>query len=908
MAEDNEDEEGNEITADSVSSKVSFFETSLQETKGKMASTPPRNKNKSTKTSSASAAVEDDDDDDDIVKKYAIVHGAELRSTTPLTDDNDKKEKEEQENNTNTNTNNVDDDAIHEADDIIDVFPSSDSDDNNEDAEAAAAESDDKALGFSDKSNSSEEKSEEESDDGNDGDNDEDENETPRDIALGFGVAAGAAAIVSGDDDDDNMSDLNDDITLEQLFSTATNLDVTLETKWSSAPRQELYEQIIAGDEVEVGDGNSFFDGIEAPANSVIEEEQEKGDDQNRATPAVVAAAAIAGAAVASSSSSRSRTLLYDSDDDDDDDDVDIVDDDEVEEGRTSAFVPMASTTTTHGLMSLPYSTGKWKKNEDGMSVTSDDISTGLEGGPSILKGGEMLPYTVLNSNPKTAPPKDSTERKYVCYIILFLLLLVAMIGAIIAIFLSPVDPTGGGNGGGTGGGTGGGNNNGVSNLPIISPPPSPTTITLPPISPTTIDGAGGTIIPVTFEPSMAPTQKATPETTEGLVTNFKYTATFVGQGNGDRFGSVVSMSADGTFMAVLSNSPTDPVLSFQRRDFSSDSSDWFPILPLPSEGMTSSSSSLAFGGDIATATTPEDGFPVVAISSRTQVEVYELKDGSGAWTERGQPLQWDSTDSTTVSYTTMALSSDASTLAAGYVNDAGDTISVNVYRYDTAAQTWVPFGDDPLLFNARTRTVGAREGTILSISLALSGDGKVLTVEEWAVASPQVVIQNFGWKDDRGDGGDTANWYLMGSSLPVPFGPASIALSNNGRRVAVVANHPGKGAVFDWDGNEWNMIGGDEDHGFLPGGSSVTLARNGSRILIGDASMNKALVYDYVVEDYNSAEWSSAWLSTTSLWGPDSSGFGTSVVMDETGNTVGIGAPTSNLSGNNLGQVIIYG
>lgn len=51
-------------------------------------------------------------------------------------------------------------------------------------------------------------------------------------------------------------------------------------------------------------------------------------------------------------------------------------------------------------------------------------------------------------------------------------------------------------------------------------------------------------------------------------------------------------------------------------------------------------------------------------------------------------------------------LSSDASTLAAGYVNDDGDVISVNVYTCDVESLTWIPLGGDPLQVNSRTHAI----------------------------------------------------------------------------------------------------------------------------------------------------------------------------------------------------------
>jgi hypothetical protein len=328
---------------------------------------------------------------------------------------------------------------------------------------------------------------------------------------------------------------------------------------------------------------------------------------------------------------------------------------------------------------------------------------------------------------------------------------------------------------------------------------------------------------------------------------------------------------------------------------------DWSPLPDIPSsEGTTASS--LSLGSSISAAVTDdEDQAPVVAVASLSQVEVYQFTGGttSGTWVPRGQILEWNAPRG--ISHTSMSLSSDASTLAMAYVDAVGTAISVTVYSYDTYTETWTPTEIDPVAYrDATRRTVKPEEGTILSMAVTLSGDGKVLTVAEWDVGSPQVIVQSF--RNDK----YYSDWYPMGDPMEFLYGPVSIALSETGDRLAVVAEHPGKGSVFEWDKYQWNAVGGNAEHGFLPGGSSVALSGDGNRVFIGDASLNEVTVYDYRYDYehyYNSEEWS-AWLPTVSLWGDDNSGFGTSVTMDDTGNFLGVGAPTGQ---DNTGQVTFY-
>ena len=394
------------------------------------------------------------------------------------------------------------------------------------------------------------------------------------------------------------------------------------------------------------------------------------------------------------------------------------------------------------------------------------------------------------------------------------------------------------------------------------------------------------TLQPAISLPSAVDLPAHTMTTSVPSVAGFKETAVIYGQGDGDRLGSSVSMTRDGNFMALFGSSSTSPVLTFHQRNKSHD--DWFPVLASFPIGHAS----VSFGSAVDTATLPDSGYPIVAVSSTTQVGVYKLVNGR--WIEFGKPVRWNSKSS--VSYTAIALSSDATTLAAGYVNDAGDEMWVNVYTYDSKTMTWNAMGESSLLVNSfhNAANGGEKKGTVLSISLTLSGNGRVLTVEEWAVAQTQVVIQTFKW-----NGGKASNWSVMGNYLPIPFGPASVALSDNGHRVAVVTDKPGKGVVFEWDNtiDEWNALGNN-----LPGGSSVALASDGSRIIIGDSSIDKAFLYDY------SKEASHTWSPVEVFAGSDSSSYGAVVVIDEIGETIGIGAPTTKSNGKYLGQVVLYG
>ena len=625
------------------------------------------------------------------------------------------------------------------------------------------------------------------------------------------------------------------------------------------------------------------------------------------------------------------RTLLYD------------TDDEETGTGEDAKPLPWFTP--------ISYSTGKYKKTDDDMSVVSDDVSVGFEKTP-VIKANHHLPYTI---NPKYYPPTSRSrglQLKHWILIIIGLLLLVVA-GILLGIYLTAAKPTRSvvapsdetlqppndfefitpstpsPTKGSTGSTVVTGPTEPVNGktppieekppapetvFPILTKPPTeapiappteaPVPVTQPPIPVTqppvpvtqppaevvppivgTERPVAGTDSPITTEPPIMTEPPTSADTTVSTIPSISWDSTEIlnGQEAGDSFGLEIAMTRDGNFMAAPSG---DSVRAFSRMGES-----WVPLPDIPLANAANDREGLR----VATALTP-DGDLVVASAHSEQIEVYQFV--SGAWMQRGELLEWDVPRG--VSAISMDLSKDALTMALGYVDAWGTTIGASIYHYDDDMMSWgSPIDVDPMAHRDSTRrSVRPEEGTILDINVELSGDGKVLSIAEWDIGSPQVILQTFGRN------GNFFLWSPLGEPMFFPFGPVSLALSDSGDVLAVVPMAPGRSSTFLWSGKRWEAMGSNADRDFLPGGSSVAMDAQGVWLMIGDAASDTATVYELSDEiTYYDPKFWTSWKPMATLSGPIGSGFGTDVSMNADAVFLSVGAP----SAGNAGQVTLY-
>jgi hypothetical protein len=361
------------------------------------------------------------------------------------------------------------------------------------------------------------------------------------------------------------------------------------------------------------------------------------------------------------------------------------------------------------------------------------------------------------------------------------------------------------------------------------------------------------------------------------LTTEFASTAELDGSIEGSRFGTSVALNSEGNLLAALGDSGNDPIQVFEFDDKNNGSWNPHSVVSL------SESSSFSTDASVDLASAANGGVPVLAVASTLSFRVLEYVKGD--WRPRGQEsLEWVSADDNTissVSASAISISLDGTVLAAASLNDSGEAIVVRVFTFNEASQLWESLGD-PIV---RSRLDGA--ASFLSMSLALSGDGSVVALGDWLISFPAATVETFEWKNNDG-------WARRGDALTFNWGPARVALSENGGRLAINRPSPGTASIYDWDGNdEWVKVGKD-----IAGGSTIALTRGGMRVMIGDPDSSQVRVHDYRNE---------VWVANLPVDGDSESRFGASIAMSKNGNTLAVGVPLDDTAGTNAGRAFIY-
>jgi hypothetical protein len=311
---------------------------------------------------------------------------------------------------------------------------------------------------------------------------------------------------------------------------------------------------------------------------------------------------------------------------------------------------------------------------------------------------------------------------------------------------------------------------------------------------------------------------------------------------NGDSFGNSVSLSCDGKRLAIGApdyNNSGFLVDVGLTRIYDWDGNSWTQV-----------------GGDIEGETSGEQsGYSVslscdgkrVAIGARYHnnntinlagcARIYEL-DGQ-SWTQVGGDI--DGEASNDFLGTSVSMSGDGNMVAVGapgYDNGTTSNIGLTrVYKWD--GNVWDLIGGDILGVAAEDSSGG---------SVSLSGDGKRVAVGAPGYDSSKGLTRVYE-RDDMGF------WGIIGGDiLGVASGDVSgfsVNLSGDGKRVAVGApgydGNRGLTRVYEWDGNVWNLIGGDifgETAGDASG-FSVSLGDDGERVGTGAYKFETVRVYE---------------------------------------------------------------
>lgn len=156
--------------------------------------------------------------------------------------------------------------------------------------------------------------------------------------------------------------------------------------------------------------------------------------------------------------------------------------------------------------------------------------------------------------------------------------------------------------------------------------------------------------------------------------------------------------------------------------------------------------------------------------------------------------------------------------------------------------------------------------------------------------------------------------WRQLGADIDGEFSNdnsgINVSLSSDGRIVAIGANAHGNISghvrIYRYDSSKWTQLGNDID-GEAEGNNSgfrVSLSSNGTMVAIGSPT-NDSLRGHVRVYSYNGSDWTK--IGNTIVGAEEGDQSGTGLSLSGIGNTVAIGSPRNDTSGNNAGQVRIY-
>jgi uncharacterized protein YjbI with pentapeptide repeats len=378
-----------------------------------------------------------------------------------------------------------------------------------------------------------------------------------------------------------------------------------------------------------------------------------------------------------------------------------------------------------------------------------------------------------------------------------------------------------------------------------------------------------------------------------------------------DESGRSVSLSSDGTIMAIgaygndASGSASGHVRVYQ---YNTDSTSWTKMgQDIDGEGAYDYSGwsvSLSSDGTImAIGAYGNDGTG----SNSGHVRVYEYSGGT--WNQMGTDIDGEAANDN--SGISVSLSSDGLSVAIGaHYNDANGSNSGHVRVYQYSGGTWTQLGGDidgeATSDRSGTSVSLSSDGSIVAIG-AIYNDGNTGNTND---NRGHVRVYQYSGGTWNKMGTD-----IDGEAASDRSG-TSVSLSSDGSIVAIGAiyndgngNDSGHVRVYEYSGGTWNKMGTDIDGEAASdrSGTSVSLSSDGSIVAIGaiynDGNGNDS---GHVrVYEYSGGTWNKMGTDIDGEAAYDNSGYSVSLSGD--GTIVAIGAIYNDGSGSDSGHVRVY-
>ncbi|GAA3588538.1 T9SS type A sorting domain-containing protein [Flavivirga amylovorans] len=378
------------------------------------------------------------------------------------------------------------------------------------------------------------------------------------------------------------------------------------------------------------------------------------------------------------------------------------------------------------------------------------------------------------------------------------------------------------------------------------------------------------------------------------------------GEADDDQFGYSVSLSGDGSIMAISAPKSNDNGNnSGHVKIYENAPSGWTQIGDKIEgqelEDQFGYSISLSNDGSIVAIGSPyNNGVSGIDFG---QVQIYKYNELLDTWEKVGNDIKGKAAGN--LFGHSVSLSNDGSKVVVGATNFSAVNISyVQVYEYNESSSTWEKLGDD---------IYGETAGNGAGYSVSFSGNGAAI-----AVGAPRndfngghVIVYEYN--------SSFGEWIKMGDNIDGEDrgdqSGYSVSLSDDGLTVAIgsptnsdLLVTSGHVRVFKYISNSWQQLGSDIDGEAASNqsGTSVSLSGDGTIVAIGSPQSNLASGHVRVFKyNVSSKDWIKIGANIDGEDIADLSGSSVSLSSNN-GSKVAIGAP-KNLNATNSGHVRVY-